>query len=339
MWRIWLEDITEMKVLVTGGAGFIGSHLVDRLLARGDEVTVLDDFSTGRLENLAQGEKSGRLRVVEGSVLDSGLVKSLCEEAQHVYHLAAAVGVRRILDRPLESIHVNLQGTENVLNSLSSGQRVLLASTSEVYGKNTSDSLSEEDDSIIGPTSITRWLYATSKAMDEFLALAHHRENGLQTVIVRFFNTVGPRQTGTYGMVLPNFVQKALANEPIPIYGDGRQKRNFTYVGDAVEGILRLMDCHRAAGQVFNMGGDEEISIEDLARRVRTISESSSPLQYIPYTRAYSNGFEDMRKRCPCTDKLRETIGFVPSTGLDAIIGTVVDYFREAGRSDARKEG
>ncbi len=234
---------------------------------------------------------------------------------------------------------MNLGGTENVLNSIGDGQRVLLASTSEVYGKNTSESLSEEDDSIIGPTSITRWLYATSKAMDEFLALAHHRENSLETVIVRFFNTVGPRQTGTYGMVLPNFVQKALANEPIPIYGDGRQKRNFTYVGDAVEGIVRLMECPSAAGQVFNMGGDEEISIEDLAKRVRAISGSSSPLQYVPYTQAYSNGFEDMRKRCPCTDKLRETIGFVPSAGLDAIIGKVVDYFREGGRSDARKEG
>jgi UDP-glucose 4-epimerase len=319
---------TRVKVLVTGGAGFIGSHLVDRLLERGDAVTVLDDFSTGSPNNLMHIPAAAPLRVVEGSVLDAELVASLVRESGEVYHLAAAVGVRRILDQPLQSIRVNLRGTENVLDAASPGQRILVASTSEVYGKNCSDALRETDDSIIGATSVTRWLYATSKAMDEFCALAHHRERGIETVIVRFFNTVGPRQTGTYGMVLPNFVQKALRDEPIPIYGDGRQRRNFTYVGDAVEGILRLMATPAAVGQVFNMGGSEETSIEELARRVREVCGSRSPLQYVPYSCAYSAGFEDMQRRRPDTGKLRETIGFAPATPLDEIIRRVAEYFR-----------
>ncbi len=317
-----------MRVLVTGGAGFIGSHLVDRLLERGDAVTVLDDFSTGCRENLEHIPPDAPLRVVEGSVLDGTLTAALVRESDQVYHLAAAVGVRRILDQPLQSIRVNLRGTENVLDAASPGQSVLIASTSEVYGKNCSDALRETDDSIIGATSVTRWLYATSKAMDEFCALAHHRERGIRTIIVRFFNTVGPRQTGTYGMVLPNFVQKALRGEPIPVYGDGRQRRNFTYVGDAVEGIIRLMEAPSAAGEVFNLGGSEETSIEDLARRVRAICGSRSPMQYVPYSSAYPAGFEDMQRRRPDTEKLRRTIGFAPSTPLDDIIRRVADYFR-----------
>ncbi len=319
-----------MRVLVTGGAGFIGSHLVDRLLAGGSEVTVLDDFSTGNRKNLAHIPEGLPLRLVEGSVLDAELVRKLAGEADQVYHLAAAVGVRRILDRPLESIETNLAGTENVLRALKSSQKVLIASTSEVYGKNASDALSEEDDSIIGATSVSRWLYATSKAMDEFLALAYHRERGLQTVIVRFFNTVGPRQTGAYGMVLPNFVKHALLNQPIPIFGDGRQQRNFTYVADAVEGIIRMMACPEAVGQVFNMGGDEEVSMEQLAIRVRKTVGSTSPLCYTPYQCAYQDGFEDMRRRVPDTSKLRRVIGYAPDTPLDTIIEKVVEYFRAA---------
>lgn len=317
-----------MRVLVTGGAGFIGSHLVDRLLAEGHRVTVLDDFSTGSLENLRHIPADAQLAVIEGSVLDSGLVAGLVHASDRVYHMAAAVGVRRILEHPLESIEVNLRGSENVLKAAKGDCRVLIASTSEVYGKNERDSLSESDDSIIGPTNVTRWLYATSKAMDEFLALAYHRERNLHTVAVRFFNTVGPRQTGTYGMVLPNFVQRALAGDPIQVYGDGRQMRNFTYVGDAVEGILRLMETPECVGQVFNMGGSEEITIEGLACRVKEITGSRSPLQYVPYSRAYQDGFEDMRRRHPDTSRLKSLTGFTPTTGLDDIIGSVVEYYR-----------
>ncbi len=319
-----------MRAFVTGGAGFIGSHLVDSLLAGGFQVTVLDDFSTGSRHNLAHIPSTAPLSVVEGSVLDAPLVEDLLAQADCVYHLAAAVGVRRILDRPLESIRVNLKGTENVLEALKPGVPVLLASTSEVYGKNGKGALAETDDSIIGATSIRRWLYATSKAMDEFLALAHHRERDIHAVIVRFFNTVGPRQTGMYGMVLPNFVQKALKGEPIQIYGDGRQRRNFTYVDDAITGIRRLMETPDARGQVFNMGGGEEITIEGLAIRVREITGSKSPLQYVPYTCAYSDGFEDMRRRVPDTTRLKELTGFAPATPIDTIIARVADHFRGA---------
>ncbi len=317
-----------MKVLVTGGAGFIGSHLVDALLADGDEVVVLDDFSTGSRENLAHIPSSRALRIVEGDVLDAELVAGLVQGAEQIYHLAAAVGVRRILDNPLTSIRVNLHGTENVLNAMVPSQRVLIASTSEVYGKNASDALSEECDSIIGATSVTRWLYATSKAMDEFLGLAYYRECDLPVVVVRFFNTVGPRQTGTYGMVLPNFVQRALAGEPIPVYGNGRQSRNFTYVKDAVEGVRRLMSAPAAVGQVFNMGGSEEVSIEELAIRVRRLAGSQSPLQYVPYSYAFRSGFEDMQRRCPDTNRLQKIIGFTPAADLDTIIQSVIDHFR-----------
>lgn len=319
-----------MRAFVTGGAGFIGSHLVDSLLAGGFQVTVLDDFSTGSRDNLAHIPSTAALTVVEGSVLEAPLVEELIAQADCVYHLAAAVGVRRILDRPLESIRVNLKGTENVLEALKPGVPVLLASTSEVYGKNGKGALAETDDSIIGATSIRRWLYATSKAMDEFLALAHHRERDIHAVIVRFFNTVGPRQTGMYGMVLPNFVQKALKGEPIQIYGDGRQRRNFTYVDDAITGIRRLMETPDARGQVFNMGGGEEITIEGLAIRVREITGSKSPLQYVPYTCAYGGGFEDMRRRVPDTTRLKELTGFAPATPIDTIIARVADHFRGA---------
>lgn len=319
-----------MRAFVTGGAGFIGSHLVDSLLAGGFQVTVLDDFSTGSRHNLAHIPSTAPLSVVEGSVLDAPLVEDLLAQADCVYHLAAAVGVRRILDRPLESIRVNLKGTENVLEALKPGVPVLLASTSEVYGKNGKGALAETDDSIIGATSIRRWLYATSKAMDEFLALAHHRERDIHAVIVRFFNTVGPRQTGMYGMVLPNFVQKALKGEPIQIYGDGRQRRNFTYVDDAITGIRRLMETPDARGQVFNMGGGEEITIEGLAIRVREITGSKSPLQYVPYGCAYGGGFEDMRRRVPDTTRLKELTGFAPATPIDTIIARVADHFRGA---------
>lgn len=319
-----------MRAFVTGGAGFIGSHLVDSLLAGGFQVTVLDDFSTGSRDNLAHIPSTAALTVVEGSVLEAPLVEELIAQADCVYHLAAAVGVRRILDRPLESIRVNLKGTENVLEALKPGVPVLLASTSEVYGKNGKGALAETDDSIIGATSIRRWLYATSKAMDEFLALAHHRERDIHAVIVRFFNTVGPRQTGMYGMVLPNFVQKALKGEPIQIYGDGRQRRNFTYVDDAITGIRRLMETPDARGQVFNMGGGEEITIENLAIRVREITGSKSPLQYVPYGCAYGGGFEDMRRRVPDTTRLKELTGFAPATPIDTIITRVADHFRGA---------
>lgn len=315
-----------MNVLVTGGAGFIGSHLVERLLAEKHQVTVLDDLSTGSRDNLAQIDPAIGLSFVEGSVLDEHLVKRLVGQADQVYHLAAAVGVRRILERPLESIRTNLKGTEHVLDAMAPGQRLLLASTSEVYGKNSADALTEMCDSVMGPTSVTRWLYATSKAMDEFLALAHHRERGLQAVIVRFFNTVGPRQSGAYGMVLPNFVKAALAGEAISVYGDGTQSRNFTYVADAVEGITRLMRCEQAVGRVFNLGGKEEVTMLELANRVKKITSSRSPICYVPYSRAYPEGFEDMQRRRPDTTLLGEVTGFSPRTPLDTIIERVAEH-------------
>lgn len=318
-----------MRVLVTGGAGFIGSHLTEYLLQEGHQVTVLDDFSTGSLDNLAHLARCTGLRTVAGSVLDPTLLAELIPACDAIVHLAAVVGVKLVLEHPLAALRTNLHGTENVLAAAArTGQRVMLASTSEVYGKNERLPLREGDDQIVGSPYLTRWLYANSKATNEFTALAYWREYGLPVTIARFFNTVGPRQLGRYGMVVPRFVRQALTGEPLTIYGDGQQTRCFTYVGDVARVVTALLFRPDTAGEIFNVGNDQPITIEALAREIVRRTASSSPLHYIPYSEAYGPGFEDMRRRAPDTTKLRAALGFVPSTPLDAILDRVIHYER-----------
>ncbi len=324
-----------MRVLITGGAGFIGSHLADSLLADGHHVHALDNLSTGRLANVAHLRDEERFALTIGNVLDYHTLEGLVEECDQIYHLAAAVGVRLIMERPVETIVTNVQGTENVLKLANYHRKpVLVASTSEVYGKSmehgSGEALAETDDWTLGTTTKRRWAYACSKAMDEFLALAYHVEKDLPVVVARFFNTVGPRQTGRYGMVIPNFVRQALAGEPIRVFGDGDQTRCFTYVGDAVRAVRELMETPEAVGQVFNIGSHEEVSMNDLAERVRALADSSSPITHIPYEEAYGEGFEDMRRRTPDITKLREAIGYEPSCSTDDILRSVIEHAREA---------
>jgi UDP-glucose 4-epimerase len=329
-----------MRALITGGAGFIGSHLAERLLAEGHHVTVIDNLATGSLDNLRHLLDHPRFDLVPESVLNDGLVEYLTRHCDRVYHLAAAVGVRWIIDHPLLSLRTNIRATEIVLEQASRFEKpVLIASTSEVYGKNDSGPLSEDDDSIIGSTQIRRWLYANSKATDEFLALAYHRERGLPVVIVRFFNTIGPRQTGQYGMVVPRFVQQALRGEALTVYGDGQQTRCFTDVRDTVEAMTRLMETPAAVGEVFNIGNPQEITIEELARRVIQATESRSPIRYVPYETVYEGGFEDMRRRVPEVSKLRRVTGFAPSIPLESALHTIIDYFRGAGMTPVARSG
>jgi UDP-glucose 4-epimerase len=319
-----------MRALVTGGAGFIGSHLAQRLLAGGAEVWVLDDLSTGQRRNLLSVAEHPRFRFVEGSVLDRPLVEELAVASDAVYHLAAAVGVRRIIEQPRRSIEVNLHGTENVLATAPRGARVLIASTSEVYGKNDSPGLREDADAVYGATSVSRWLYAVTKAADEHLALAYARETGLAVVAVRLFNTIGPRQTGQYGMVVPRFVGQALRGEPITVYGDGQQTRCFTYVDDAVTAMCALMAHPAAAGEVFNVGQPREVTIDALAQRVLDLTGSASPIVHVPYDQVYSQGFEDMRRRVPDVSKLRRYTGFAPAITLDEALARIVAHLRES---------
>lgn len=317
-----------MKILVTGGAGFVGSHLASELLERGHEVTLLDDFSTGGRGNVEHILPNPRVRLVEGSILDEGAVGPLIAESDHVYHLAAAVGVRLILDHPVETIVTNVRGTEVVLDAARRhAKRILIASTSEVYGKNKYKSLSEDDDRILGSVTKQRWAYANTKTLDEFLVLAYHRQYGLPAVIVRLFNTVGPRQRGRYGMVIPSFVQAALRGAPIRVFGTGKQKRCFGYVGDVVRAMADLMDHPGAVGEIFNVGNAEEISIEDLALRVKKLTGSASPIEYVPYEEAYGPGFEDMERRVPDLTKIRALTGYEPRVGLDEILASVIEYF------------
>lgn len=319
-----------MKVLVTGGAGFIGSHLVERLLGRGDSVCVLDNLSTGTYQNVAPFVDRPGFRLVVTDVTDLRTVEREVQEADQVYHLAAAVGVRLVVEEPVKTISTNILGTETVLSQCAKfHKKTFLASTSEVYGKLDSVPFTEDAASVIGPTTINRWSYACSKMMDEFLALAYHRERGLPVVIVRFFNTVGPRQRGRYGMVLPTFVQQALAGADLTIHGDGQQSRCFGYVGDVLNGVLALMDHPDAVGQVFNLGSDEEVTIEELARRIVARVGSTSKLRYVPYDEAYAQGFEDMKRRRPCLAKARRLVGYEPTVDLNGIIDRVVQHFRE----------
>jgi UDP-glucose 4-epimerase len=318
-----------MRTLITGGAGFIGSHLAEELLNRGQEVWVIDDLSTGSLENIAHLQGCADFHFVRGTVTDTDLVASLVRRVDVIYHLAAAVGVRLIIDRPIETIETNIQGTEIVLRLASERhKKVVLASTSEVYGKNEKAPFSEEHDLVLGPTIKSRWSYACSKAIDEFLALAYWRQCKLPVVIVRFFNTVGPRQTGRYGMVIPNFVQQALRGEPITVFGDGNQSRCFTYVTDAVKAVATLAKCPEAVGQVFNIGSTDEVAIGELALRVKQLTGSPSEIVYVPYAEAYEEGFEDMQRRVPDITKIQRLIGYVPSMTIDEIMVAVIEYHR-----------
>jgi UDP-glucose 4-epimerase len=318
------------RILITGGAGFIGSHFTERLLAEGWRVTVLDDLSTGTLSNLAGGRNSPRLEVVEGTILDTWLVRRLVQSSEVVVHLAAAVGVRYILENPLTTIRTNVEGTDNVLKAAAQfGRKTLLASTSEVYGMNPTQPLCEDADSVLGPSSVSRWSYATAKKLDEFLALAYARSKRLPVVILRFFNIAGPRQSGRYGMVLPNFVRAAVETEPLRVFGDGQQSRNFTYIDDCVEALVRLLRCPDAEGEAVNIGGTEEISIAGLAQRVLQVTGAPGPIVFVPYEEAYSGqGFEDMRRRVPCLCKIRRLTGWSPVTDLNEMIRATADYER-----------
>ena len=310
-----------MRVLVTGGAGFVGSHLVDAHVARGDEVVVVDDLSTGRLQNIEAHVSEGRVRFLEGKAEDPAVIEPAFDGVELVYHLAAAVGVFQILAHPLASIRTNLDASSAGFERASArGIRTLFTSTSEVYGKNVSDALNEDDDTIYGSTRVHRWLYAVSKATDEFLALAHHQELGLPVTVVRLFNTTGPRQTGAYGMVVPRFVRQAIEGKPLTVYGDGGQLRCFTNVHDVVAALMALTAAPAAIGAVVNVGNPREISIRDLAALVCEIVGSNSPVELVDYESAYGKGFEDMRRRVPDVSRLRRLIGFVPTTPLEDTI-------------------
>ncbi|RJP63962.1 MAG: NAD-dependent epimerase/dehydratase family protein [Candidatus Abyssobacteria bacterium SURF_17] len=316
--------------LVTGGAGFIGSHLSEALLARGHRVTALDDLSTGSRENIKHLQDNPGFEFVLGTVLDEGAVDKLVSRSEIVYHMAAAVGVKYIIDNPLASLRINTKGTENVFEAANCHKRkVILASTSEIYGKNEKESLSENDDRILGSTYISRWGYSCTKAFDEFLALAYWREKKLPVVILRFFNTCGPRQTGEYGMVVPRFIRAALLGHPLQVYGDGKQVRCFSCVDDIVQGTLALADHPAAEGQIFNLGSTEPITIEELAQRIIMMTNSASTIQYIPYEQAYEKGFEDLRRRVPDTSKARHLVGFEPKTSLNELLRWIIECFEQ----------
>jgi UDP-glucose 4-epimerase len=319
-----------MRVLVTGGAGFIGSHLVDSLLALGHEVWALDDLSTGHRDNLKDAALNPAFHFVEGSVLDSELVSSLVARVDEVYHLAAAVGVKFVLDNPLRSLLTNIRGTEEVLAAADQHgkKKVILFSSSEVYGKGASIPFHEDDDRLLGPTSVLRWSYAASKAVDEFLALGYFHERRLPVTVVRCFNTCGPRQSPHYGMVIPRFVERALANEPILVYGDGLQSRCFSSVHDVVRGVLMLADEPRARGEVFNIGTQEEVTVADLARRVKALTGSSSPIEMVEYEAIYGSRFEDMQRRVPSLDKIRALVGYEPAVSLDRLLHDTIEHVR-----------
>jgi UDP-glucose 4-epimerase len=318
-----------MRILITGGAGFIGSHLAERLLDRGDEVHVIDDLSTGSIDNIESIKNHANFRYYIDTVRNERLTAELVDMCDIIYHLAAAVGVRLIVESPVNTIGTNIRGTDVVLAlAAKKRKRVLITSTSEVYGKRESVPFREDDDLVIGATSKGRWSYACSKAIDEFLAIAYWKERHVPTVIVRLFNTVGPRQTGRYGMVIPNFVQQALAEKEITVFGDGSQRRCFTHVSDVVDALTKIAEHPRAVGEVYNIGSDQEITIFDLARRIRNLADSRSPIRFVPYSEAYEEGFEDMMRRVPDTTKARDLIGYSPRVDLDGIITSVIDYHR-----------
>ncbi len=319
-----------MKILITGGAGFIGSHLAEEVLSRGDEVFIIDNLSTGSLKNIEHLIKNKKFNYTIGTIMDEKAMDGLIGNCDQVYHLAAAVGVKLIMEKPLETIETNVKGSEIVLRLANKYKRkILITSTSEIYGNHLEHKLKEDDNRVLGPIKKWRWAYASSKTIDEFLAFAYHVEKKLPVVIVRLFNTVGPRQTGAYGMVLPNFIQSALLGKPITIYGDGKQTRSFGYVKDVVRGMTDLMSHPRAEGDVFNIGGEEEITINNLAKEIKRMTNSSSEITHLSYEEAYGRGFEDMRRRTPDISKIKKLIGYKPSLTLEEIIRKVIDYFKK----------
>ncbi len=319
-----------MRFLITGGAGFIGSHLAERLLDRGDRVVLLDNLSTGSMDNIRHLKSFDRMEYHLDNIENRQLVAELVDDADAVIHLAAAVGVKLIVESPVRTIETNVNGTQRILEAACKKRKlVLTASTSEVYGKNTNVPFHEDADLVLGPTTKGRWSYAASKALDEFLALSYWKEKQLPVIVVRLFNTVGPRQTGRYGMVLPNFVKAALDNTPISVYGDGKQSRCFCDVRDTVESLVRLIDTEHSIGEVVNVGNTEEVSIEALAQLVKQRTNSMSPIEFVPYDKAYEPGFEDMMRRVPCVDKLEALTGFRPRTPLTEIIDRVAAFFQQ----------
>jgi len=319
-----------MRILITGGAGFIGSHLSELLLASGHQVTVIDDLSTGRLENIKPLLKNPNFTFVRDTILNKQLMHILIDKCDQVYHLAAAVGVKLIVEQPVHTISTNIAGTEVVLEIANiHSKRTLIISTSEVYGKNAKVPFNENDDRLMGPTQYSRWSYASSKAIDEFLGLAYYRQFNFPITIVRLFNTVGPRQVGHYGMVIPSFVKQALSNEQITVYGDGSQCRCFCYVTDVVNALVKLMNSEDTIGEIFNIGAQEEISIYDLAVKIKEKTGSKSEIVKISYEKAYEKGFDDMKRRIPDLSKINKTIGYNPSYDLDQILDNVISYFKD----------
>lgn len=318
-----------MKALITGGAGFIGSHLCRKLIRDGWEVSVIDDLSTGRLENISSLIEEGKVSFVEGDACDAGNIEPLIKDCDVVFHLAAAVGVQLIVERPVHTIETNIHATEVVLELANKyKKKVLLVSTSEVYGKSERVPFHEDDDSVLGSTRFSRWSYACSKAIDEFLGFAYHDEFGLEVIVVRIFNTIGPRQTGQYGMVVPRFVERALKGEDIEIYGDGRQARCFCYVGDVVEGLVGLVEKENTAGRVYNIGSDEEVTIEQLADIIIAKTGGKSKKKFISYEEAYGRPFDDMLRRVPSLERINEAIGYEPKATLDNTLDLIIESFR-----------
>lgn len=318
-----------MNILITGGAGFIGSHLADSLLEQGHRVTIIDDLSTGSIRNVAHLRGHERFHYVIDTMMNASLLAELVDEADAIFHLAAAVGVKLIVESPVRTIETNIQCTELLLQiAAKKKKKVLIASTSEVYGKSAAIPFREDGDLVLGATTRGRWSYACSKAIDEFLAVAYWREKRLPTVVVRLFNTVGPRQTGQYGMVIPRFVTQALAGEPLTIYGDGTQSRCFTHVSDTVRALIGLMEADDTVGEVYNIGGDQEITILELANRIRRMTDSSSETVFMPYAVAYESNFEDMPRRVPSLEKINRSIGWSPALDTDRILESVIDYHR-----------
>jgi UDP-glucose 4-epimerase len=319
-----------MRILITGGAGFIGSHLAERLLNDGHTVSVIDNLSTGEFANIKHLVHNKKFSYKIDSILNRDTLEQMIANVDQVYHLAAAVGVKYIIDNPLQSLQTNILGTDYVLEFANKYKRkVLISSTSEIYGKSDKIPFKEEDDRLLGSTHISRWSYSTAKAVDEFLALAYHREKKLPVVVVRCFNTVGPRQTGQYGMVIPKFVRAALLNHPITIFGDGKQTRCFTDVNDVVDGIIKLMNEPKAEGMVFNIGNDKEITIEDLAKTIKKMTNSKSKIDFIKYEDAYEEGFEDMRHRKPDLTRIHNMIGYTPKHDLSSILTRIIEFFEK----------
>lgn len=318
----------DKKNLITGGAGFIGSHLAEKLLKSGEEVFVIDNLSTGSLKNIAHLKSNKNFHFTKGTILDFSKLEKLVKRVNRIYHLAAAVGVKTVVDKPLESFLVNIKGTENVLDAaLKYKVPVLVASTSEIYGKNDNLPFTEESDRIYGSAYHSRWGYGMSKGADEFLALAFYRERGLSAIIVRLFNVIGPRQTGVYGMVVPRFVQQALASDFLTVYGDGYQTRCFAYIDDITDALIKLMDSPKAVGHIFNVGSEEEISIKELAQNIKNLTGSKSKISFIPYAKVYGENFDDLAHRRPDLSKIRKLIGYQPKISLEESLKKIIDYF------------